>query len=66
MKLQEIRRIAQDRGISIVGKMNKEALIHTIQRHEGNPQCFATDPYSCGQEQCLWQQDCIAAVKKKG
>ncbi len=60
MKIQEIREIAGRMGI-IAGKMNKAELIRTIQRAEGNSDCYATKGRGCDQIKCLWRKDCIEA-----
>jgi hypothetical protein len=39
--------------------MNKTELIRTMQRQEGNAECFNTgQAQSCGQSRCLWLADC--------
>jgi len=59
MKLQEIKEIAKRNGIK-AGKMSKADLIRTIQRTEGNNDCFATAYVSeCNQINCLWREDCM-------
>jgi len=62
MKIQDIRGIAKKMNVK-VGKLNKIELIRTIQKTEGNYDCFAT-PYvsECNQMNCLWRGDCIKAV----
>ncbi|WP_020678246.1 Rho termination factor N-terminal domain-containing protein [Geopsychrobacter electrodiphilus] len=59
MKLNEIKQLAKDRGL-VPGRLRKVELIHSLQKQEGNPQCyqsgFAAD---CGQSHCLWRSDCI-------
>jgi len=59
MKLPEIREVGKKKGVN-AGKMNKTELIRTIQRTEGNYDCFAT-PYvrECNQLNCLWREDCV-------
>jgi hypothetical protein len=58
MKVLEIRAQAAARGVH-AGKLNKTELIRTIQRVEGNLACFNTGRAAeCGQEQCLWREDC--------
>jgi hypothetical protein len=58
MKMDEIKEIARQRGINLA-KMKKTDLIRTIQLYEGNHQCFNTGGQdNCGQESCLWQEDC--------
>jgi hypothetical protein len=58
MKMQEIRETAHRMGMR-TGKMNRTELIRTIQRTEGNYDCFGT-PYvkECNQVNCLWHKDC--------
>jgi len=63
MKIQEIRNIAKERGLK-VGKMNKTEIIRSIQRAEGNADCFGTEHVDiCGQTNCLWREDCLAMQK---
>jgi hypothetical protein len=63
MKMQEIRNITKERGLK-VGKMNKVNLIRTIQRAEGNADCFGTEHVKiCGQTNCLWREDCLADAR---
>lgn len=58
MKLNEIKDIAERQGLK-AGKMNKTDLIRSIQRTEGNSDCFNTGMvHTCGQQQCLWREDC--------
>ncbi len=58
MNLSEIKDIAKEKGVA-PGKMKKDDLIRAIQREEGNNACFGTDARSCGQEGCLWREDCL-------
>ena len=64
MKLEEIRRIAQSKGIVSVNHFKTE-LIKTIQTKEGNFDCYAT-AYNreCDQTDCLWREDCFEASSK--
>jgi len=58
MKLQEIKEIAQRLQVP-ARKMTKAELIRAIQRKEENTACFETGTASvCGQDQCLWRDDC--------
>ena len=61
MKLQEIKVIAKTKGIK-VGNLKKPDLIHTIQKAEGNFDCFgsASSGY-CDQVDCLWRGDCLVS-----
>ncbi len=63
MKIQRVREIARERGLQ-PGKAEKEELIKTIQRQEGNFDCFAT-AYDgmCDQTGCRWREDCFAAAR---
>ena len=59
MKVTEIKEIASGRGIK-AGKMNKAELIRAVQTAEGNNPCFASgEAATCGQDGCLWREDCI-------
>ena len=58
MKLDEIKEIAKQHHIK-TGKMKKAELIRAIQQAEGNEQCFDSGKAAaCGQESCLWREDC--------
>ncbi len=59
MKMEEIRKIALEKGVS-PGKYRKTDLILAIQRSEGNRDCFGSGlSDSCGQTECLWRPDCV-------
>jgi len=64
MHIGQIRRIAKQMGIPAVG--TKVELIRSIQRKEGNFDCFGTavDGY-CDQYNCLWRADCLKPPKRK-
>jgi len=58
MKLDQIKEIARQHGIK-VGKMKKAELVRAIQLAEQNNPCFETGKSAeCGQEICLWREDC--------
>ncbi|MCF6266724.1 MAG: Rho termination factor N-terminal domain-containing protein [Desulfuromusa sp.] len=58
MNMTQIRTMARELGVK-TGKLRKAELIRTIQKAEDNPQCFNTNfSQKCGQEQCLWREDC--------
>lgn len=58
MKVDEIREIARTRGLK-PGKLKKAELVRAIQDAEGNTTCYETGKAGgCGQEQCLWREDC--------
>lgn len=59
MKLDEVKKIAGQLGIK-TGKLRKAELIQQIQQAEGNDPCYATGKSTtCGQEACLWREDCL-------
>ncbi len=58
MKLDQIKVIAAQHGIK-AGKMKKADLVRAIQQAEKNDSCFDTGQAgSCGQDACLWREDC--------
>ena len=58
MRVEEIRNLARERGIK-TGKMTKGELIRTMQREEGNSDCFGDlDRVPCTESGCLWFTDC--------
>lgn len=59
MNVAEIRDIAKSMGIKAVGRMKKKEVIHAIQLHEGNADCYGA-PWrlECGENDCLWRRDC--------
>ena len=63
MNVKEIKTIATNFGIK-TSKLTKVGLINMIQKEEGNNECYATDSVSsCGQDECLWRDDCVKTVK---
>lgn len=65
MHIQTIRSIAKEHGIK-AGRMTKADMIRTIQRTEGNFDCFATAVDGvCDQMQCTWRDDCLGSSKKR-
>ena len=64
MEIRHIRTIAKNLGIP-PSKLDKLNLIRTIQRTEGNFDCFAT-AYDgvCDQSDCAWRQDCFTQAKR--
>lgn len=58
MKLEAVKQIAKQRGLQLKN-MKKADLIRSIQQDEGNSPCYNTDTSgTCGQECCLWRDDC--------
>jgi hypothetical protein len=59
MNLKEIKEIAKSQGIK-AGNMKKENIIRSIQRAEGNFDCFGTAKMGeCNQMNCIWRGDCL-------
>ncbi len=59
MTLKHVREIAKGKGVK-VGNMKKDDIIRTIQRAEGNLDCFgAATAGACDQVNCLWRDDCL-------
>ncbi|MBI4804103.1 MAG: SAP domain-containing protein [Desulfovibrio sp.] len=64
MNMQDIRRMAKDKGARI-SNMNKVDAIRMIQLTEGNFDCFArADSGHCDQGDCLFMEDCIKISMK--
>lgn len=59
MQLSEIQKKARDAGIKDPWKFSKKELVKTIQRKEGNRDCFATARSYCDQLACCWRSDCV-------
>jgi hypothetical protein len=64
MNMQQIRELAKEKGAKI-SKMNKVDAIRMIQLTEGNFDCFAkSDAEQCGQDECLFKEDCVQIAMK--
>ena len=62
MKIQAIGTIAKKMGVKVESQ-DKIELIRSIQRAEGNNDCFATPHVNeCNQLNCLWREDCLKAT----
>lgn len=59
MRLSEIEKMARSLGIRDTWKYSKKDLVKTIQRKEGNFDCFGTAKGYCDQWACCWRQDCL-------
>jgi len=59
MRLSEIEKKARNLGIKDTWKYSKTQLVKTIQRKEGNFDCFGTARGNCDQIACCWRSDCI-------
>lgn len=65
MQIQHIRKVARGLGIQ-AGKLDKPTLIRSIQRAEGNFDCFGTAADGvCDQTDCSWRDDCFALAAKR-
>ncbi len=64
MHIQRLRSIAKEHGIK-AGRMAKADIIRTIQRVEGNFECFKTalDGH-CDQGGCAWREECLPVSKQ--
>ena len=59
MTLKQVKDTAKTKGIK-VGNMKKENIIRTIQKAEGNFDCFGTAiAGECDQMNCIWRGDCL-------
>lgn len=58
MKVAEIRKVAQNLGVK-AGRMNKTELIRSIQKKEGNCECFGSNIAKCSEQECCWRDDCL-------
>lgn len=59
MRLSEIEKKARGAGIKDTWKYSKKDLIKSIQRKEGNFDCFGTARGDCNQMVCCWRNDCV-------
>lgn len=60
MRLSEVEKRAKALNIKDTWRLSKKDLIKTIQRTEGNFDCFGTTKRNtCDQDSCLWRSDCI-------
>jgi hypothetical protein len=61
MTINEVRRIAKDKGIKLVARQTKSEIIHAVQKMEGNFDCYGSAQKFCDQTDCLWREDCLKA-----
>ena len=60
MRLTEVEKKARGLGLKDTWKFSKKELIKTIQRTEGNFDCFGTvKDRNCAQMACCWRPDCL-------
>ena len=63
MDIQELREKASRMGIDYDRATSKPVLIRAIQRHQGDPACFATEErYTCKNFRCPWRVDCLKPI----
>jgi hypothetical protein len=64
MKFQEIQKTATRMNLPAY-RVKKTDLIRSIQRAEGNFDCYGTDRIeTCEEHACLWKKDCFALHHK--
>jgi hypothetical protein len=59
MRLSEIEKKARTLGIKDTWRLSKKDLIKSIQRFEGNFDCFGSAAGNCSQPACCWKSDCV-------
>ena len=58
MTVKELQKMAKELAIKPAG-LRKTALIKSIQKTEGNFDCFGTAISYCDQMNCLFREDCL-------
>ncbi len=59
MTLKQVKEIAKEKGLK-VRNIKKDDIIRSIQRAEGNRDCFGSATAGvCDQINCLWRGDCL-------
>ncbi len=58
MTVKQLRDMAKELGIKS-SNLRKSELIESIQRAEGNFDCFGTADDYCDQLNCLFRMDCL-------
>jgi len=65
MKMKEIRQLAREMNIKIPFAVTKIEAVRTIQKSEGNFDCFARAGNGfCDQEGCIFLDDCLVLSPK--
>ena len=60
MNMNELRAKAKPLGVVIKVGVTKIEAVRSIQRAEGNEDCFGRGKYDvCGQEDCCFRPDCV-------
>jgi hypothetical protein len=58
MKMQDIKKIAENWNVSTRLGRTKAEVIRDIQVREGFTPCYGITK-KCGQTDCLWKKDCL-------
>ena len=58
MTMKELKKTAMKLNVKTSG-LRKAELIRTIQKAEGNFDCFGSAQYYCDKNACLFREDCI-------
>lgn len=59
MDFNDIKKKAKKLGVKSVA-VKKDVLIRSIQKAEGNIECFGIGKTSCDQLKCCWRIDCLS------
>jgi hypothetical protein len=65
MKMEEVRAKAKVLGIKKTFGLSKAELIRSVQKAEGNFDCFGTAQDECDQYQCCFREDCLRPSRPK-
>jgi hypothetical protein len=64
LTIQQAKGRALRRAVS-TGQMVDMALVHRIQKTEGNPVCFGLAEAHCDRVTCRWHSECMALLEVK-
>ncbi len=59
IRWMDIEKKARGLNIQNPNRYSKTDLIHTIQRAEGNTECFGSVKDNCPHINCSWRRDCL-------
>ncbi|HAH21498.1 MAG: hypothetical protein A2Y00_03500 [Omnitrophica WOR_2 bacterium GWF2_43_52] len=59
MQWEDIAKKAINLNITHPERYSKTDLIKTIQKKEGNYDCYNSNNYQCPQLACCWRTDCL-------
>jgi len=60
------QRRARESGALVENFCDLTRLIRSIQRMEGNPDCFGTVENSCERTGCAWREYCLTSLGRAG